>query len=177
VEIQARLYEIKLDSMDKPIWTASKKGYHVSSDTWEVLRVKREQAEGWKLVWFPLAIPKQASILWLVMKERLITRDRLLSWGYKGDVKCLFCRNQLESCAHLFFECSFSYIIWKFCMARCRVANPPTVWEDILQLGCSNWGSKPLKAIICRLVLGSAVYNIWCIRNELKHASHLITKE
>ena len=111
VEIQARLSEISLDSMDKPIWTTSKKGYYVSSDTWEVLRVKKEQVEWWKLVWFPLAIPKQAFILWLVMKERLVTGDRLLSWGYKGDVSCLFCRNQLESGTHLFFKCSFSYRI------------------------------------------------------------------
>jgi hypothetical protein len=153
------------------------KGYYVSSNTWEVLRVKREQVEWWKLVWFPLAIPKQAFILWLVMKERLVTRDKLLSWGYKGDVNCLFCSNQLESCAHLFFECSFSYKICKFYMARCIVANPPTVWEDVLQLGCSNWGSKSLKAIICQLVLESTVYNIWCTRNELKHASHPFTEE
>jgi hypothetical protein len=62
-------------------------------------------------------------------------------------------------------------------MARCNVANPPTVWEDILQLAYSNWGSKSLKAILCHLVLGSAVYNIWCTQNELKHAGHPITKE
>jgi hypothetical protein len=62
-------------------------------------------------------------------------------------------------------------------MARCRVANPSTVWEDILQLGCSNWSSKSLKAIFCRLVLGSTVYNIWCTRNELKHAGHPFTEE
>jgi hypothetical protein len=150
--------------MDNHIWTASKKGYYVSSDTWEVLRDKKEQVEWWKLVWFPLAIPKQTFILWLVMKERLV---RLLRWGYKGDVNCLFCINQLESGAHLFFECSFSYRIWNFCMVRCRVANPPTVWEDILQLGYSNWSSKSLKAILCRLVLGSTVHNICLLEMNL----------
>jgi hypothetical protein len=35
--------------------------------------------------------------------------DRLMSWGYKGDVNCVFCRNQLKSHDHLFFECNFSY--------------------------------------------------------------------
>jgi hypothetical protein len=109
MEIQAKLYEISLGSMDKPIWTISKKGYCVSSDTWKVLKVKREQVEWWKLVWFPLAIPKQAFILWLVMKERLVTGDKLLSWGYKGDVNCLFRRNQLESGAHLFFLTQFQF--------------------------------------------------------------------
>ena len=92
VKVQARLSEINLGSMNKPIWIASKKGYYVSSDTWEVLRVKKEQVEWWKLVWFPLAIPKQVFILWLIMKERLVIGDRLLRWGYKEDVNCLFCR-------------------------------------------------------------------------------------
>ena len=74
VEIQAKLSEINLGSIDKPSWTTIKNGYYVSSDTWEVLRVKREQVEWWKLVWFPLAIPKQAFILWLVMKEMLVQK-------------------------------------------------------------------------------------------------------
>jgi hypothetical protein len=103
VEIQARLAEISLGSSDKPIWTALRKGISVSLDTWEALRSKREQIEWWKLVWFPLAIPKQAFILWLVMKDRLVTGDRLLNWGYRGDVQCSFCINLLESRNHLFF--------------------------------------------------------------------------
>jgi hypothetical protein len=37
------------------------------------------------------------------MKGRLVTGDRLLTWGYKGDVNCIFCRNQLESRDCLFF--------------------------------------------------------------------------
>ena len=93
VEIQARLPEIKLGFVDIPIWTASRKGVFVSFDTWEVLREKKEPVSWWKLVWFPYAIPKHAFILWLVMKGRLSMGDRLLSWGYKRDVNCVFCKN------------------------------------------------------------------------------------
>ncbi|XP_059442158.1 uncharacterized protein LOC132174537 [Corylus avellana] len=177
VDIQASLLEISLWPIDKPIWTASRKGVFVSSDTWEALREKKEQITWWKLVWFPFAIPKHDFILWLAMKGRLVTGDRLLTWGYNGDVNCVFCRNQLESRDHLFFECSFSYRLWKFCMFRCRVDNVPIVWEDILQLGLNDWGCKSLKAMLCRLVLGSVVYNIWCTRNEIKHAGHPKTEE
>jgi hypothetical protein len=62
-------------------------------------------------------------------------------------------------------------------MTRCKVANPPIIWEDILQLGCSSWRCNTLKSLLCRLALGSAVYNIWCTRNELKHTGHPNTKE
>jgi sensor domain CHASE-containing protein len=45
----------------------------VCSKTWEVIREKKQVVLWSKLVWFPLAIPKQAFILWLAMKDMLIT--------------------------------------------------------------------------------------------------------
>jgi hypothetical protein len=98
-------------------------------------------------VWFPHAIPKYAFILWLAMQNRLITRDWLIRWGYNGDVKCLFYHNQMESREHMFFECSFNYQIWKFCMLRLPSS------------------------------LRGCIYNLWCTRNKLKHSSQPSTKE
>jgi hypothetical protein len=40
VDIQARLSEVCLGQCDNPVWTVSKKGVYVSSDTWEALRKK-----------------------------------------------------------------------------------------------------------------------------------------
>ena len=82
IEIQARLPEVRLGLHDKAIWTTSKKGCYVSSETWHILRKKKLEIDWWKLVWFPLAITKQAFILWLVMQDRLLTRDRLIKMGY-----------------------------------------------------------------------------------------------
>jgi hypothetical protein len=41
----------------------------------------------WKLIWFPLAIPKQAFITWLVVRDARTTGDKMLQWGYKAKVK------------------------------------------------------------------------------------------
>jgi hypothetical protein len=128
-------------------------------------------------VWFPLAIRKNAFILWLVMQNRLHTGDRLLKWGYKGDVKCFFCHNQIETREHLFFECSFSYRIWKFLMSQCSVDNPPVIWDEVMQLGISNWGSRTLKSFLCRLGLSSVIYHLWCTRNEINHSGQPNTEE
>ena len=62
-------------------------------------------------------------------------------------------------------------------MFRCRVTNVPIIWEHILQLGLNDWCCKSLKDMLCRLALGSVAYNIWCIRNEIKHAGHLKSEE
>jgi hypothetical protein len=119
VEIQARHSEISLGSVDNPIWTTSKKGYYVSSDTWEVLRDKKEQVEWWKLVWFPMAIPKQAFILWLVMKERLVTGDRLLRWGYKG--MSIACSAKI----------SWKVVLTYFLNAVAVIESGIFVWQDV----------------------------------------------
>jgi hypothetical protein len=43
MDIQARLSEISLGPVHKPIWSVSRKGNFVSSDTWEALREKKEK--------------------------------------------------------------------------------------------------------------------------------------
>jgi hypothetical protein len=103
------------------------------------------------------------------MKDRLLTGERLLKWGYKGEVQCCFCYSQLETQDHLFFECSFSSRIWNYYMIKCRLDSPLVIWNDIVQLGCNSWGKKSLNGLICRLVFGSVVYNIWHTRNEIRH--------
>jgi hypothetical protein len=52
-------------------------------------------------------------------------------------------------------------------MMRCRVTNVSIVSNDIVHQGCSTWVQKSLKCLICRLFLGSFVYNLWLTRNEL----------
>jgi hypothetical protein len=68
-----------------------------------------------------------------------------------------------------FFECSFSSRIWNYCMVRCRLDSPLVIWNDIVQLGCNRWRKKSLHNLICRLVFGFVVYNIWHTRNEIRH--------
>lgn len=56
VEIQGRLPEIKIGDCDTPIWSASKKGSYVSSDTWEILR--RSSGDRRSLYGFLLCYPQ-----------------------------------------------------------------------------------------------------------------------
>jgi hypothetical protein len=46
-------------------------------------------------------------------------------------------------------------------MRCCRVEDPSLIWEEVMQLGIKNWGNKALRGLVCRLVFGLVVYNIW----------------
>jgi hypothetical protein len=52
----------------------------------------------------PFTIPKHAFFLWLAVRNSLSTGDRLLSWGYLGQTKCVFCRSFTECRDHLFLR-------------------------------------------------------------------------
>ena len=40
VEIQARIHDVRFGTYDKTVWTISRKGSYVSSETWDFLREK-----------------------------------------------------------------------------------------------------------------------------------------
>jgi hypothetical protein len=177
VEIQTKLPEMHLGIVDSPVWTISRSGVYVSADTWNHFRIKRSCVNWWPLVWHSYSIHKQTFILWLVVKNRLTTGDRMLAWGYKGDTTCVICRNGTESRNHLFFGCGFWSRLWRTFMERCNIPNPPNDWEDILEEGCRSWKTKAMKGVLCRLVLSATVYEIWKARNVIRHGGQIKTEE
>jgi len=63
------LLEIPIGEFDKPIWN-SKKGLH----SW-TKKKKRPEVTWFKVVWFPLAIPRHAFMLSLVFRGALVTKE------------------------------------------------------------------------------------------------------
>jgi len=86
VDVQSRLSEVNIGDCDRPIWSISKKGSYVSANTWNSLRTKKPEVEWWSPDRFPHAIPRQAFLLWLVMRNRPTTGDWLVKWGFQGDI-------------------------------------------------------------------------------------------
>jgi hypothetical protein len=113
----------------------------------------------------------------LLCTTRLSTSDLLLTWGYTGDSKCVFCHSVIESRDHLFFSCSFSSRIWKTCMQRYYPFVLSTDWHAVISEGCSRWKTKALMGVLCRLILSSTVYGIWHARNAIKHSGQPKTEE
>jgi hypothetical protein len=171
------LSEIRLGDSDRPVWTVANKGIYVSSDTWNHLRKKKVEVDWWPLIWFPHAILKQAFLMWLAVKNRLTTGDRLLAWGYNGDTQCVFFRHGIESRNHLFFQCSFSSRVWQNCMHRCNIDVPVFDWPSVIATGCVQWKTKRLRGVLCRLALSSVVYHLWKARNEIRHQGRPKTEE
>lgn len=83
VLIQSKLPLVNIGEEDQPVWNASGKGVYSNANTWEALRVKHPKVPWWILIWFSIAIPKQASVHWLAVRDALATGRKMMNWGYK----------------------------------------------------------------------------------------------
>lgn len=97
---------------DSVLWKSNdgKIGKFSVKTVWSNLAVSKPR---YKLVWFSQNIPRHAFILWLAIKHKLKTLDRVAVWQGVQDVKCSLCENGVESPDHLFFECGYSLEVWR----------------------------------------------------------------
>ena len=93
-------------------------GRFSASETWRVLHPYPTQVPWHKAVWFAGRIPKHAFITWIAARDRMVTRNRLLSWGLYVPSRCVLCSGFDENIQHLFFDCGYSSQIWSFFVSR-----------------------------------------------------------
>ena len=84
-----------------------------TKQVWLTLSQQHEEVEWSKVVWFSQGNPRYAFILWMAIKGKLQTQDRIMVWNSNKDMKCSLCNMTNDSHKHLFFECEFSKSIWE----------------------------------------------------------------
>ena len=94
------------DKEDCIVWTMHLGGYFSISSAWKAFRVHRPLVEWASIVWFSGSLPKASFILWLAIRGRLSTQDRL--FNISPAACCSLCGDNLEDHNHLFFTCAFS---------------------------------------------------------------------
>jgi hypothetical protein len=80
VEIQSKLHEVVIGDVDLPVWN-SRSGQYSCAETWENLIVVNPVVNWWKLVWYPMSIPRHSFLLWLVFRDALVNKQRMCSWS------------------------------------------------------------------------------------------------
>jgi hypothetical protein len=83
---------VEIGEKDQPKWVISKNGSgrYSRSTTWDARRENQDLVDRYQLIWFALVIPKHTFISWLAIKNALITGDKMLKWGFKGETSCVF---------------------------------------------------------------------------------------
>lgn len=72
-----------------------------------------------------VTIISQQAIIWLALRNSILTKDNLFERGsWKGSKKCQFC-NEEEAIDHLFFKCQLARFVWSVmnCVFACGIPN------------------------------------------------------
>ncbi|XP_074265761.1 uncharacterized protein LOC141588205 [Silene latifolia] len=125
------------------------------------------QPEAPKVTWYPLiwnasVVPKHAYIGWLAMQGRLLTKDRLGSFGIQNDGQCEICQAHLENHTHMLYLCCYSQHCWSLLWEWLDYKFPLIGLCDWFR----RWRCKTLikKQIIAAAIVG-LIYHIWFARN------------
>ena len=73
----------------------------------------------WKFVWKGFAPSKVEVFCWQLFRGRIAVKDQLACRGLidRNLALCTFCKVKIESIGHLFFACSYSWLIWTHCFS------------------------------------------------------------
>jgi hypothetical protein len=90
---------------------------------WNSIRYRLPEVDWVNIVWFSQCIPKHAFLVGLIMRGKLLTQDRLLSWNTSTHrnmnmMCCMLCYSNIDSHSHLFFGCKYSARIWDCVRAK-----------------------------------------------------------
>ncbi|GJT14854.1 RNA-directed DNA polymerase, eukaryota, reverse transcriptase zinc-binding domain protein [Tanacetum coccineum] len=155
------------DELDCLIWVTNQ-GKMVNFKTSQVWKdVKRMGVKVYweKLVWFSQCISRHAFILWLAIKEKLITQDKLIKWYPQKTVSCQLCKKEPYSHGHLFFQCHYAADIWMRVKNRARIRSNASNWKEIIKDMNDYKNHNHIWNILGKLCLAATVYFVWQEKN------------
>nr|GEX22170.1 reverse transcriptase domain, reverse transcriptase zinc-binding domain protein [Tanacetum cinerariifolium] len=134
------------------------------------LRLRADVIDWYHVVWFFNCIPRHDIHLWLVVKEKLKTQDRLRKWdvGPSTDLNLLRCPLYdmvPHSHSHLFFECSFSSQVWMQVKSLAGMDTIPPRLTDVMEFLISISKGRSFVSVISRLLFDGPSYYLWGERN------------
>nr|ACF87105.1 unknown [Zea mays] len=98
----------------------------------------------WKRLWKSWAPPKCKFFLWLAIRNKCWTSDRLEMRGLDHPVSCLFCDQEQETIQHILCSCVFARQFWHSILFGLNVGNLSPSRDEI---SFADWWRKTSKKI------------------------------
>jgi hypothetical protein len=145
---------------DHILWAYTSSGKYEVQSLYAVISFRGVAPVYVSSVWNLSVPPMVQFFLWLVSKNRVLTRDNLAKRQEVSDPTCLLC-NELESVTHLFFECCVARLIWRLISGLLGV-NLGDSFESVACLWLAN-----KKHELTNVVSSAVIWSTWKLRNEI----------
>jgi hypothetical protein len=104
-------------SLQEDVWVYSWGDKYTSANFYQHIHKHLSVPPVFKWIWKSSCIMKTKTFAWLLLSDRLNTRDLLQRrhWHVSDDTHCVLCPlRSYEDRIHLFFQCNFSCRIWNY---------------------------------------------------------------
>ncbi|XP_057493231.1 uncharacterized protein LOC130778743 [Actinidia eriantha] len=143
-------------------WTTN--GEFQSKKAYDYYRQKRAKLAWPKMVWHNSITPKHSFILWLGLKDRLLTKDKIQE--FSDDRLCPLCRSEDETVDHLFFRCRVGGQIWAQIKAWLGITRAMQTIKASVKWLIKEARGTGLQAKTKKISLARTVYHLWEARNQ-----------
>jgi hypothetical protein len=145
---------------DEMIWHFNSSGIYSSQSLYKIINFRGIKPVHVSAVWSIKVPPRVHYFLWLVIKNRALTRDNLAKRRKVEDESCLFC-SEKETIQHVFFECVVAKQCWSILsdIIGCRVG------ANMCDVG-KFWLSNK-RHVLVNVVSSAVIWSIWKLRNDL----------
>jgi len=103
-----------------------------------------------------------------VVRNSLATGERMGQWKQYANTSCTFCKTQIETSDHLFFQCDYSRKVWNGLVRGLLLDKYSEKWQDIM-LMLARKDFNTTKSFILGYVLQNSIHSIWRERNARRH--------
>ena len=97
---------------DQHIWRLSESGIYSSKSAYEAFFFGAIRFPPWRRIWKSWAPMKCKFFIWLAVKNRCWTADRLTKRGLPHPAVCPLCDQAEETVQHILVACVFSRQVW-----------------------------------------------------------------
>lgn len=145
---------------DSLVWKFESKGIYSVSSMYAIVNFRGITPTYVPSVWKINVPPRLHVFLWLLINNKLLTRDNLNKRQSLEDLTCLFC-GEPESCSHLFFECVVAREMWR----NISIPSNSGIPSDILDIA-NLWISNKTH-VVQNIVRTAALWCVWKCRNDM----------
>lgn len=117
-------------------------------------------------IYHTLAIKNCSLYLWLALRGRLLTKDRMRSFGFNVDMRCVLCHSSEETADHLFADCPYTFLLIRACPVS--LSHAWSDWQNgnFFSRQHQNWLKQ-----LGYLFISVMTYNVWRERNNRIHSN------
>lgn len=153
--------DITIRSSDRISWDNTGSNPVSISVIWHSLRPRAAPPSWIKLIWHKFAVPKYSINLWLILKQRLLTKDRMIRFHMNVDAACELCNSHPESHEHLFSTCAYTQAIINNFHLRLDVS-----WSSLQSGNILVDGGQSTSKNVAFLFVAVTYHAIWMERNH-----------